>query len=286
MTIPGGTSKSLQHPTQRNMRELIGATRQRQHRQTDESITVRTTRDASYFAASDALRNPANIHDWFLGMLTDEKPDETAPNLTGAMYWVKEVRDTSTETSRLRFQTVRDMYANPTPLEAADFARWRERARWLPAANIAEMDIEDPDNDTHAVPLGTIVKVFALRFAAATLHYYFSHPPPAGLRFCVIRSPWYPPSRNLRTVDVHFVKPSNTALSGYEPDGFPQTVTCWPGTRQEDYWPFFWGAPAIKTETTVLPILNVDGIWHVQLLPKFATQKLKGLVRTTDCMPT
>ena len=62
------------------------------------------------------------------------------------------------------------------------------------------------------------------------------------------------------------------------------TVECWPNTVTEDYDPFMWQDVAITRYATVLPIVRLGDIWHVMLLPRFATQRLDGPVRTTDCV--
>lgn len=66
-----------------------------------DGVTVEVTPDGTHILLDDTIRNPDHINDWFLGVTADkpEVPEGQPewPDLHGAMYYVKEVTDVSTD---------------------------------------------------------------------------------------------------------------------------------------------------------------------------------------------
>ncbi len=296
MTISGGSNKTGAQLNARDVRELVSAARSVQSSQTEGGIESQTGRDAQYFTISAQIANQDNIRESFLGVVMEDGPPleegQTRPDLEGSMYWVKEVRDTSESIDRLVMKTIEQIYpagSAPTPEQNAQILDWHKSTRWLPAANISEMDVDDPDADTHGVSVGTVVKVFVTKTADGTPRFYFSESRGMGqFAFAVVRE--IPENAN-----SYLVKAQEVQLNAGDAllVGAAQDIQTYPGIPARYYAPLVWkGSVTIfeggKVFNPAVPLLRVfiaNGEFYLEQSVRWPLRKSSGGINLSDCTP-
>jgi hypothetical protein len=256
--------------------------------------------EGSHVSLTPQALNPDRVQDWFLGVIVDEgppkldvDPDAPAFEMPGAHYWVKEVVNDTTPGDDRMVLVKLSWPPPPDDLEEADiWEAQRGTEKWVLAANLSEMNLEDPEDASNAVSIGAVVKVFAAsgNQPGVVEQYYFTHAVALGVtRFGLVVST--DGGSNARWVRMRFVvaEVDNELPYNYKFESLvTHKIAVWPGTKNQDYMPFLWKGENYSHDATVLPVIKgVDNIWYVQLLPKFDVRKLDGLApqRTTDCAP-
>ena len=243
-----------------------------------DGLMIDTLDNAARITMLPELVNPGHIRQAFLGKIVTQGPEDE-PDFEDCRYWVREVvHDNPSE--------------NPGPWDRMNLIP--EGNRWVAAHNLAEYNANSPDDDSHSLVFGDTPLVWVQLTVDPMSRYqrwYFTRQAIAGIRYGVVRRIT---NTEGRTLWVQGVQEDENGQEQFVGDIVELAV--WSKTKAGWYWPFVWppgdegGSDTVEMETSVLPVLYVDGAWRVFQYFKEAPPELPAFPGATtwpmsDCNP-
>lgn len=246
----------------------------------------------------------------FVGQIASNGPMRSsgAPlqdDFIDARYWVREVRENTPRDDGVAYAERPILVSRPEELGEIFTP---QTLRWIPAVNLAELNLVDPLAEAHALGImedddpdsGALVHVFWLLGPFGAPKYFFSSPiGGAGIKYAVIVDRIDDPlSRLLMVHEVRprFIedKPWDGRYAFHGPGDSPDhplpIVSCRPTMVAEDYDRWRWLPDQLPTESMLVPeeatpieLHWVNAIWIAQQDPKWTSPAVRTNVNHTDC---
>ena len=301
MSIWDGSTQRLSfQPTKQDLEELFPAARRANNFQTGRGLLALKIGETNAIHLEPIHNNPHNIRAAFVGVIVQQGPPDAtgvqAEDYQDARYWVREVVETSAgeklnERPVWEKKTVfwQSLYPDVLPDEPR-----LPKGRWLTAYNLAEGNFLDKDQEVHSLAVdGTVVvHVFAVASPANSLHFYFTSGGSGSgdnMAFAVVRKINEPEDIQLEVRQV-FINDGGVPEFHVERDSnnvpVPnqnKVIWTWPGTRAKHYAAYQWDAESPNFETSILPVVRIDGKFFLQQYNRYSLQPRDPRVRTTDC---
>jgi hypothetical protein len=231
-----------------------------------EGIRSQTVGAFSHTALDPEIVDPIGIRQSFFGQIVDEGPNEE-DDYEGSTYWVRELLEVTPKEGgpdddpnrmRLEFKLLQDI-ADETNQDDNIYVRW------VTATNLAEVNLEDPEAESHGLVFDSsvIVRVWQQINPTGVVRWYFSRASGGGIREGVVRNIYDGDSLVCLVQLVTTDENDNTVWMGD-----PVDIACWRGLKSKHYRSFEWPLSGgeedpITDETQFLPIFNVDGVWRI-----------------------
>jgi len=239
------------------------------------------------------------IKDVFIGQIVPHGPSpESDPDYEDSRYWVREIYEASPP-GHLFSQA--PIWADDPNGELAE-EEPPYLIRWVTASNLAEISLNDPNNETHSLastgptqddegnPIvpddGQLVEVSRVLSVDGTARFLFNASTGGDTAFCVVVEN---PGLTAQVLEVKWVTPEilPTGTLRYVMSAEPEQVMIWP-MQFGRHFKGFAVTPSFGTVReghNVLEATRVGGVWYVKQTLRYTTMHPSPTIDASDCQP-
>ncbi len=238
------------------------------------------------------------LKDVFIGQIVPHGPSpESDPDYEDSRYWVREIYEASPPGHLFNQGPI--WVGDPNSELGEEEAPYL--IRWVTASNLAEIRLDDPENETHSLAStgptededgnaivpddGQLVEVSRVLSVDGTARFLFNASTGGDTAFCVIVEN---PGLTAQVIEVKWVTPDTSFGSlRYRMSDESEQVMIWP-LQFGRHFKGFAVTPSfgvVQAGHNVLEATRVGGVWYVKQTLRWTTMHPSPTIDASDCQP-